>query len=120
MRLMLVRAGDGLGSTAEIIELSRDLGRPRYDLWEIPIWEESVNVVGKEVFYMQAVHQEADIILDNIDCIRAVTETEKDPQASIRKTDKAMGVMGSFRPPLCLEDNPEELREIHRKSWGVE
>jgi len=120
MRLMLVRAGDGLGSTAEIIELSRDLGRPRYDLWEIPIWEESVNVVGKEVFYMQAVHQEADIILDNIDCIRAVTETEKDPQASIRKTDKAMGVMGSFRPPLCLEDNPEELREIHRKLWGIE
>src|ERR1035437_6678279 len=120
MRLMLVRAGDGLGSTAEIIELSRDLGRPRYDLWEIPIWEESVNVVGKEVFYMQAVHQEADIILDNIDCIRAVTETEKDPQASIRKTDKAMGVMGSFRPPQCLEDNPEELREIHRKSWGTE
>lgn len=50
MRLMLVRAGDGLGSTAEIIELSRDLGRPRYDLWEIPIWEESVDIVGKEVF----------------------------------------------------------------------
>jgi hypothetical protein len=50
MRLMLVRAGDGLGSTAEIIELSRDLGKPRYDLWEIPIWEESVDVVGKEVF----------------------------------------------------------------------
>lgn len=120
MRLMLVRAGDGLGSTAEIIELSRDLGRPRYDLWEIAIWEESVNVVDKEVFYMQGVHQEADIILDNIDCIRAVTETEKDAKASIRKTDKAMGVMGSFRPPQCLQDKPEELREIHSKVWGIE
>jgi glyceraldehyde-3-phosphate dehydrogenase (NAD(P)) len=119
-RLMLVRAADGLGSTAEIIELSRDLERPRYDLWEIPIWEESVNVVSKEVFYMQAVHQEADIILDNIDCIRAVTEAEKDAQASIQKTDKAMGVRGSFRPPLCLEDKPEDLREIHRKLWGIE
>ncbi|MGZ7188667.1 MAG: hypothetical protein ACXVIR_12600 [Halobacteriota archaeon] len=40
---------------------------------------------------MQAVHQEADLILDDIDCIRAVTETEKDSQASIRKTDKAIG-----------------------------
>ena len=98
---MLVRAGDGLGSTAEIIELSRDLGRPRYDLWEIAIWEESVNVVDNEVFYMQGVHQEADIILDNIDCIRAITGVEKDAKASIRKTDKAMGVMGSFRPLLC-------------------
>jgi glyceraldehyde-3-phosphate dehydrogenase (NAD(P)+) (phosphorylating) len=120
MRLMLVRAGDGLGSTAEIIELSRDLGRPRYDLWEIPIWEESVNVVDKEVFYMQGVHQEADIILDNIDCIRAVTGAEKDVKASIRKTDKSMGVMGSFRPPQCLEDKPDELREIHSKVWGIE
>jgi glyceraldehyde-3-phosphate dehydrogenase (NAD(P)) len=119
-RLMLVRAGDGLGSTAEIIELSRDLGRPRYDLWEIAIWEESVNVVDNEVFYMQGVHQEADIILDNIDCIRAVTEVEKDAKASIQKTDKAMGVMGSFRPPQCLMDNPEELREIHSKVWGIE
>ena len=67
---------------------------------------------------MQGVHQEADIILDNIDCIRAVTGAEKDAKASIRKTDKAMGVMGSFRPPQCLEDNLEELSEIHRKLWG--
>jgi len=119
-RIMLVRASDGLGSTAEIIELSRDMLRPRYDLWEIPIWEESVNVVGNEVFYMQGVHQEADIILDNVDCIRAVTELEKDPWASIKKTDAAMGVKGSFRPPQCLADSPEELREIHRRHWGVE
>jgi len=119
-RIMLVRASDGLGSTAEIIELSRDMLRPRYDLWEIPIWEESVNVVGNEVFYMQGVHQEADIILDNIDCIRAVTEIEKDPWKSIKKTDEAMGLRGSFRPPQCLADKPEELKEIHYKMWGVE
>ncbi len=119
-RIMLVRASDGLGSTAELIELGRDLGRPRYDLWEIPIWEESVNVVDNEVFFMQAVHQESDIIVDNIDCIRAMTGIERDPWKSIKKTDKAMGVRGSFRPPLCLEDNPAELREIHRKVWGLE
>ncbi|HXY88560.1 MAG TPA: type II glyceraldehyde-3-phosphate dehydrogenase [Candidatus Acidoferrales bacterium] len=119
-RIMLVRASDGLGSTAELIELSRDLGRPRYDLWEIPIWEESVNVVGNEVFYMQGVHQEADIILENVDCIRAVMEIEKDPWKSIDKTDKSMGVRGSFRPPRVLGDDPTELRERHQKAWGVE
>jgi len=58
--------------------------------------------------------------LDNIDCIRAITETEKDPEVSIRKTDKAMGVMGSFRPPACLQDKPQELREIQQKLWGIE
>ena len=119
-RIMLVRASDGLGSTAEIIELARDMGRPRYDLWEIAIWEESVNAVSNEVFYMQGVHQEADIVLENVDCIRAVTEAEKDPWKSIRKTDEAMGVTGSFRLPQCLADKPEALREIHYKSWGIE
>ncbi len=119
-RIMLVRASDGLGSTAEIMELARDMGRPRYDLWEIAIWEESVNVVGNEVFYMQGIHQEADIVLENVDCIRAVAELEKDPWKSIRKTDEAMGVTGSFRAPQCLADKPETLREIHYKAWGVE
>ncbi len=112
-RIMLVRASDGLGSTAEIIELARDMGRPRYDLWEIAIWEESINAVGNEVFYMQGVHQEADIVLENVDCIRAVAELETDPWKSIRKTDEAMGVTGSFRAPQCLADKPETLREIH-------
>jgi glyceraldehyde-3-phosphate dehydrogenase (NAD(P)) len=119
-RIMLVRASDGLSSTAELIELGRDLERPRYDLWEIPIWEESVNVVDNEVFFMQAVHQESDIILDNVDSIRAMMEIEKDPWKSIKKTDDSMGVRGSFRPPQCLVDSPEELREIHRRVWGIE
>jgi glyceraldehyde-3-phosphate dehydrogenase (NAD(P)) len=119
-RIMLVRASDGLGSTAELIELSRDLGRPRYDLWEIPIWEESVNVVGNEVFYMQGVHQEADIILENVDCIRAAMEIEKDPWKSIEKTDKSMGVRGSFRPLQFIENDSAKVREAHHKTWGVE
>ena len=119
-RITLVRASDGLGSTAELIELSRDLGRPRYDLWEIPIWEESVNVVGNEVFYMQGVHQEADIILENVDCIRAAMEIEKDPWKSIEKTDKSMGVRGSFRPLQFIENDSAKVREAHHKTWGVE
>lgn len=91
-RIFTVSAEMGLNSTATIIEYARDLGRPRYDLNEIAVWEESINVVDNEVFLMQAVHQESDVIPENIDCIRAMLEMEEDNFKSIEMTDKAMGL----------------------------
>ena len=59
---------------------------------EIPVWKESINVVGNELFYMQAVHQESDVVPENIDAIRALLEMESDNEKSIAKTNKAMGI----------------------------
>ena len=91
-RVVLVKARDGIKSTAQIMEWARDLGRPRSDLNEIAVWEESVNVRGGELFYMQAIHQESDIVPENVDAIRAMLGMESDSLASIKKTDKAMGL----------------------------
>jgi len=41
---------------------------------------------------MQAIHQESDIVPENVDAIRSILEMESDPMASIRKTDMAMGL----------------------------
>jgi glyceraldehyde-3-phosphate dehydrogenase (NAD(P)) len=91
-RVVLVKAADGIKSTAHIMEWARDLGRPRSDLNEIAVWEESVNVRNGELFYMQAIHQESDIVPENVDAIRAVLQMERDNLRSIRKTDEAMGL----------------------------
>ncbi|AEF96561.1 type II glyceraldehyde-3-phosphate dehydrogenase [Methanotorris igneus] len=91
-RIITVKASEGFDSTATIIEYARDLGRMRYDLNEIAIWEESVNVVDNEVFLMQAVHQESDVVPENIDCIRAMLQMEEDNMKSIEKTNKALGI----------------------------
>ncbi len=91
-RVELVKAGDGIKSTAQVMEWARDLGRPRSDLNEIAVWEESINVRKSELFYMQAIHQESDIVPENIDAIRAMLEIESDPLTSIKKTDMAMGL----------------------------
>ncbi|NOR85220.1 type II glyceraldehyde-3-phosphate dehydrogenase, partial [archaeon] len=72
-RIIIVKAKEGIESTAEIMEYARDSGRKRSDLNEIAIWDESINVLGNELFYMQAVHQESDVIPENIDAIRAMT-----------------------------------------------
>lgn len=92
-RVMVVEAAAGLGSTAELMEYAKDLGRSRNDLYEIPVWKESINVVNNELFYMQAVHQESDVVPENVDAIRAMMEMESDNEKSIAKTNKAMGIL---------------------------
>ncbi|NLM02761.1 MAG: phosphorylating glyceraldehyde-3-phosphate dehydrogenase [Methanothermobacter wolfeii] len=92
-RVMLVRTSEGLASTAEIMEYAKELGRSRNDLFEIPVWEESINVVDGELFYMQAVHQESDAVPESVDAIRALLEVEDDNMKSIRKTNRAMGTL---------------------------
>ncbi|BBL62581.1 glyceraldehyde-3-phosphate dehydrogenase [Methanobrevibacter arboriphilus] len=92
-RVLLLEAKEGLGSTAEFMEYAKELGRSRNDLFEIPIWKESLNIVDGELFYMQAVHQESDVVPENVDAIRAMLELESDNEKSIAKTNKAMGIL---------------------------
>jgi glyceraldehyde-3-phosphate dehydrogenase (NAD(P)) len=89
-RMGLVRAGMGIKSTAELKEYALDLGRPRGDLWESCIFAESVAVQGRDVSFFQAIHQEADIVVENVDAIRAMTGAVKDPEESIRMTNEAL------------------------------
>ncbi|MGL4669479.1 MAG: phosphorylating glyceraldehyde-3-phosphate dehydrogenase [Methanobacteriaceae archaeon] len=92
-RVLLLKASEGLGSTAAFMEYAKELGRSRNDLFEIPVWNESINIVNDELFYMQAVHQESDVVPENIDAIRAMLEMESDAEKSIAKTNKAMGIL---------------------------
>ena len=80
--------------TSQIIEFARDLGRIRYDLYENIVWEDSIKVVDGELWLVQAVHQEAIVVPENIDAIRAMMELERNPMRSIEKTDKVLGIMG--------------------------
>jgi len=90
-RIGLVRKATGIKSNAELREYTQDLGRPRTDLWENGVFEESVSVLnGKEFYCFQAIHQEADVVPENIDCIRALMGTVKDPDESIRMTNEAL------------------------------
>ena len=92
-RVLLVDASRGLGSTAEIMEFAKDLGRPRGDLFEIAVWRESLNIVNNELYYMQAVHQESDVVPENVDAIRAMLELETNPEKSIARTNKNMDII---------------------------
>jgi glyceraldehyde-3-phosphate dehydrogenase (NAD(P)) len=94
-RVKFVRGEDGVKSTAQIMEVARDMSRNRSDLYEIAVWEDGVHVVNdKQLYYFQAVHQESDVVPENIDAIRAMMKLEKDGKKSIEKTDRSMGITG--------------------------
>ncbi|HII81395.1 MAG TPA: type II glyceraldehyde-3-phosphate dehydrogenase [Methanosarcina sp.] len=86
--------GNGITSTAEIIEVARDLGRPRNDMWENCVWPESITVTENmnEIYFFMAIHQESITIPENVDAIRAMMELESDGTKSIEKTNKALGM----------------------------
>ena len=91
-RIRLFRASEGISSTAEIIEFARDIGRRRYDLQELAVWQESVKSFGDEIYLSQAVHQESIVVPENIDAIRAISGITEIPEESIRKTDESLGI----------------------------
>jgi glyceraldehyde-3-phosphate dehydrogenase (NAD(P)) len=97
-RVAFVRAADGLVAMNSVIELMRDLGRPRNDMWEVAVWEDALASDGRELYVTFQVHNEAIAIPENVDCIRALTGLETDGARSMERTNRALGITKSFLP----------------------
>ncbi|GFO97405.1 glyceraldehyde-3-phosphate dehydrogenase [groundwater metagenome] len=94
-RIRLVSGRDRIRSTAEAMEFAKELGRPRGDMWENVVWKDSIAINKGELYFFQAIHQESDVVPENVDAIRALLEVEKDGMRSIKKTNKALGLATS-------------------------
>ncbi|PSQ05235.1 type II glyceraldehyde-3-phosphate dehydrogenase [Halobacteriales archaeon QS_6_71_20] len=90
-RLFLVPEETGIDGTGKLKEFAMDTGRPRGDLWENCIWEDSVSVEGSDLYLFQSIHQESDVIPENIDAVRALLDRE-DRETSMATTDETLGV----------------------------
>ena len=99
-RIVLVSAASGFRSTADVLDIGRELGRPRADIYENVVWADSVSVDGRWLYLFQAIHQEAIVIPENIDAIRAIA-TDLSAERSMDLTDASLGVKSGriFRPP---------------------
>lgn len=91
-RVKFVDGARGISTTAEIMELARDLHRERSDFNEIIVWRDGCKVDNGVLYYYQAIHQESDVIPENIDCIRSMCKVEPNNMKSIKKTNKALGI----------------------------
>ncbi len=90
-RLFLVPEEAGIDGTGKLKEFAMDTGRPRGDLWENCIWESSVTMEDADLYLFQSIHQEADVVPENIDAIRAITGRSSKAE-SMATTDERLGV----------------------------
>lgn len=96
-RIILMSGGEtGITTTAEVMEYARDIGRKWGDLHEIFVWKDGVKLEGNTLYYFQAIHQESDVIPENIDAIRALMGTESDWRASVSRTDNAIAIYNNI------------------------
>ena len=94
-RIAFVRTSDGITALNTVKELMADLGRPHDNLYEVALWEDMLEVKNGELFYAYMVDNQAIVIPDTIDAIRAITGLSNDAQSSISRTNASLGV-GTF------------------------
>jgi glyceraldehyde-3-phosphate dehydrogenase (NAD(P)) len=91
-RIALIQIGDGLVAINAVKELMADRGRPRDNLYEVALWADMLRVQDDEVFYAYMVDNQAIVIPETIDAIRALTGIVEDANESIGRTNAALGL----------------------------
>jgi glyceraldehyde-3-phosphate dehydrogenase (NAD(P)) len=95
-RVAFINYGDGLSANNAIKELMLALNRPYGDMYEVALWQDMLKVQGDELFYAYVVDNQAIVIPETIDAIRALTGIEKRSENSILKTNKSLGIRQNF------------------------
>ena len=91
-RIAFIPGDAGLTALNTVKELMADLGRPHDNLYEVALWTDMLTVAGDELFYAYMVDNQAIVIPETIDAIRALTGSVRDPRASIARTDASLGI----------------------------
>jgi glyceraldehyde-3-phosphate dehydrogenase (NAD(P)) len=95
-RIAMIEYSEGLQANNVIKELMLELNRPYGDMYEVALWKDMLKVMGDELFYAYVVDNQAIVIPETIDAIRALTGIEKDAKKSILKTNESLGVKQNF------------------------
>lgn len=97
-RIALIRMSDGLDALNAVKEMMADMGRPHDNLYEVALWQDMLTVQGDELFYAYMVDNQAIVIPETIDAIRALTGLASEATASMALTDVALGIgaLGRF------------------------
>ncbi|HLI47017.1 MAG TPA: type II glyceraldehyde-3-phosphate dehydrogenase [Geobacterales bacterium] len=95
-RVVFVSGKDKVEALNTIFEIGRELGRSRGDVYEIPVWLESIALIQNDLTLMWATPEESNVIPENIDAIRALTGIEEEPRKSIETTDRTLNIVKKF------------------------
>ena len=97
-RILLIDTRTGLSAINAVKEWMADCGRPNANLYEVALWANLLAVKGRELFYSYMVDNQAIVIPETIDAVRALAGRERDPRASIAATNLTLGI-GALHVP---------------------
>ncbi len=91
-RIRVVSIDEGFLGNASLFRYARDLGNPRGDMYEIALWRDSVVKSGRDLMFAINIPQEAVVIPENIDAIRAAMQMQKDRKSGTEATNTYLGI----------------------------
>jgi glyceraldehyde-3-phosphate dehydrogenase (NAD(P)) len=79
-------------TTGKLIEIARDAGRPRNDIYENVVFTNMFEYRGNRLILVQAVHQEAIVIPENIDVAYSIMNMETDVYKVIDRVNRTLNI----------------------------
>jgi glyceraldehyde-3-phosphate dehydrogenase (NAD(P)) len=90
--MRVVRIKDGFNSNTALFRYARDLGHKRADMYEIAVFEETLATSGRELMFAINIPQEAVVIPETMDAIRAALEMQTDRLEAVALTNTYLGL----------------------------
>jgi len=95
-RIAFIKHSEGFHAINSVKELMLSQNRPFGDMYEVAIWEDMITVSGDELYYAYMVDNQAIVIPDTIDAIRALYGSKMSMMDSINQTNTSLGIAQSF------------------------
>lgn len=93
-RIKVVDIAKGFNSNTALFKYARDKGNKRADMYEIGLFREMVALSGDNLFFTISVPQEAVVIPETIDGIRASLSLQLNGKEAVKLTNKYLGING--------------------------
>ena len=90
-RILLIDTRTGLSAINAVKEWMSDSGRPNANLYEVALWSDLLTVKGRELYYCYMVDNQAIVIPETIDAIRALSGFDQ-AAISIARTNESLGI----------------------------
>ncbi len=91
-RIKVVEIAKGFNSNTALFKYARDKGNKRADMYEIAVFKEMVAKSGEDLFFTINIPQEAVVIPESIDAIRAALSMQTSGDDAVSATNKYLGM----------------------------
>ena len=91
-RIRVVKIAEGFDSNTAMFNYGRMLGKPRGDLYEIAVFEETIGFSGDDIMFAINIPQESVVVPETMDAIRAAMPMETDGAQAVMLTNDYLGM----------------------------